>query len=61
MYVFYNLVMLKAFDNMEMSKCMYIKQKNLIITASRGRRTKVKLYLFSFGRYQALGEMLWLK
>lgn len=34
--------MLKAFDNIELSKSMYIKHKNMIITASRGRRIKVK-------------------
>lgn len=33
--------MLKAFDDINMSKSMYIKSKNMIITASRGRRIKV--------------------
>lgn len=41
MYNVFYLDMLKAFDDMEMSKSMYIKNKNMIITASRGRKTKV--------------------
>lgn len=33
--------MLKAFDQTNLSKSRYIKQKNMIITASRGRKIKV--------------------
>lgn len=32
--------MLKAFDEMKMSKCMYIREKSMIITAGRGRKSK---------------------
>jgi len=53
--------MLKAFEDIDMSKCMYIKEKNLIITASRGRKVKVTTCLLSFGRFPSLGETLWLK
>ena len=41
MYSFDKLDMLKAFEGMQMSKCMHIKDKNMIITAGRGRRIKV--------------------
>ena len=61
LYFWPHLVMLKAFDDITMSKCMYIKEKNLIVTASRGRRVKVSNYLASFGRSPSLGEMLWPK
>jgi hypothetical protein len=40
MYFLNNIVMLKAFDNIDMSKCKYIKNKYTIITASRGRSIK---------------------
>lgn len=36
--------MLKAFDDTLMSKSMYIREKNMIITASRGRKVKVSLH-----------------
>lgn len=41
MYFLWHLDMLKAFDDTLMSKSMYIRSKNMIITASRGRRVKV--------------------
>jgi len=44
MYIFYHVDMLKAFDDVLMSKSMYIRDKNMIITASRGRRVKVYFY-----------------
>ena len=44
MYIFTYLVMLKAFDTMGMSKCKYVKSNNTIVTASRGRLVKVKLF-----------------
>jgi hypothetical protein len=47
--------MLKAFDDIPLSKSKYIKEKNMIITASRGRRVKVLLELFSSGRFQIRG------
>ena len=40
-----------------MSKCKYVKQKNMIVTASRGRAVKVCLFLDSFGRYLIFGEI----
>lgn len=54
------LDMLKAFDDIEMSKTMYIKSKSMFITASRGRRIKVTIILLSFGKYLQHGEMQWL-
>jgi hypothetical protein len=53
--------MLKAFDDINMSKSKYIKDKNLIITASRGRRVKVALIIFSFGKFPAPGGTPWRK
>lgn len=56
MYFFIDIDMLKAYDDSEMSKSMYIKSKSMIITASRGRKIKVITYLFSSGKYLQLGE-----
>lgn len=53
-----HLDMLKAYDDIEMSKTMYIKNKNMFITASRGRRIKVTLILSSFGKYLQHGGTL---
>lgn len=36
--------MLKAFDDTKMSKSKYIRAKNMIITASRGRKVKVNSF-----------------
>jgi hypothetical protein len=44
MYIFRHTDMLKAFDDTLMSKSMYIRNKNMIITASRGRRVKVSIH-----------------
>ena len=41
LYIFTYLVMLKAFDSIDMSKCKYVKSNNTIVTASRGRLVKV--------------------
>lgn len=35
--------MLKAYDDSEMSKTRLVREKNMIITASRGRKVKVHL------------------
>lgn len=35
---------------------MYIKNQNMIITASRGRKIKVNKEIFSFGKYHQPGE-----
>lgn len=35
--------MLKVYDDIKLSKCMYIRDKNMIITASRGRKVKVTM------------------
>jgi hypothetical protein len=60
LYAFDHLDMLKAYDDIEMSKTMYIKSKSMFITASRGRRIKVRIILSSFGRYLPHGETPWL-
>lgn len=57
MYLLIDIDMLKAYDDCEMSKSMYIKNKNMIITASRGRKIKVRNKLFSSGKYHPLGGM----
>jgi hypothetical protein len=48
--------MLKVFEEINLSKTMYIKDKNMIITASRGRKIKVKKQSLSSGRSPMLGE-----
>lgn len=53
------LDMLKAYDDIEMSKTMYIKNKSMFITASRGRRIKVAIKLSSFGKYLQHGGTPW--
>lgn len=35
--------MLKVFDEIKLLKSLYLKDKNIIITASRGRKIKVKI------------------
>lgn len=56
MYFLWHLDMLKAFDDTLMSKSMYIRSKNMIITASRGRRVKVIVTWLSFGKFLQRGE-----
>lgn len=60
LYTSNHLDMLKAYDDIEMSKTMYIKSKNMFITASRGRRIKVNIILSSFGKYPPHGGTPWL-
>jgi hypothetical protein len=43
MYLSIHVDMLKAFDDIKMSKSLYLKEKHMIITASRGRRVKVHI------------------
>lgn len=51
--------MLKAFDDIQLSKSMYVKPKNMIITASRGRRIKVSPLLCRLlPHYSVLGNTL---
>ena len=61
MYSFIDIDMLKVFQDIDLSKTMYIKDKNMIVTASRGRRIKVILFSFSFGKFLVPGEIQWLK
>ena len=61
MYFFSYLVMLKAFDQMEMSKCKHVKKNNVIVTASRGRAVKVVIFSFSSGKFHPFGEISLLK
>ena len=53
--------MLKAFDQMEMSKCKHVKKNNVIVTASRGRAVKVIYLSHSFGKFRLFGEIFRLK
>lgn len=51
--------MLKAFEDRQLSKSMYLSDKRMIITASRGRAVKVSHMPLSSGRYPNHGETVW--
>ena len=56
---FYLIVdMLKVFETSGLSKTVHIKNKNMLVTASRGRIVKVFMIICSFGNYLIFGGTL---